>query len=403
MLYTETDVMDYVGQEDVKFIRLAFTDLFGRQKNMAIMSSELERAFRSGISFDASSVRGFAGEDQSDLFLYPDASTLSVLPWRPAHGKVVRLFCDIKYPDGTPFTKDGRYILKQAIQRAADMGIRCRFGTEFEFYLLKTDDAGEPTDIPFDTAGYMDVGPADKGENVRREICLTLEEMGIHPETSHHEEGPGQNEIDFKYAEALEAADNAVTFKWVVRTIAMRNGLHACFTPKPFPEHSGNGCHINMSVVTDSGENVSDSFMAGVLSHIREMTAFLNPTEESYRRLGEKNAPKYVTWSYGNRSELIRIPAATGEYKRFELRSPDPGMNPYIAYALLIHAGLDGVEKKLEPPKAIETSVNALSPEALNGLETLPSTYRDAAKAAENSDFIKAIIPGSILSAYGAQ
>lgn len=403
MLYTEKDVMDYVGQEDVKFIRLAFTDLFGRQKNMAIMSSELERAFRSGISFDASSVRGFAGEDQSDLFLYPDASTLSVLPWRPAHGKVVRLFCDIKYPDGTPFTKDGRYILKQAVKRAADMGIRCRFGTEFEFYLLKTDDAGEPTDVPFDTAGYMDVGPADKGENVRREICLTLEEMGIYPETSHHEEGPGQNEIDFKYAEALEAADNAVTFKWVVRTIAMRNGLHACFTPKPFPEYSGNGCHINMSVVTDSGENVSDSFMAGVLSHIREMTAFLNPTEESYRRLGEKNAPKYVTWSYGNRSELIRIPAATGEYKRFELRSPDPGMNPYIAYALLIHAGLDGVEKGLMPPEAIETSVNALSPEALDGLEMLPSTYRDAAKVAESSDFIKAIIPGSILSAYGAQ
>ncbi len=403
LLYTKTDVMDYIAQEDVKFVRLAFTDMFGRQKNMSVMYTELERAFESGISFDASSVRGFAGEDETELLLFPDASTLSVLPWRPAHGKVVRLFCDIKYPDGRPYTKDGRYILKQAVRKAADMGIHCRFGTEFEFYLMKTDESGEPTDVPFDSGGYMDVAPLDRGENVRREICLTLEEMGIAPETSHHEEGPGQNEIDFKYSDALEAADNAVTFKWVVRMISMRNGLHACFTPKPFPEYSGSGCHINMSVVTDSKEDVSELFMAGVLAHIREMTLFLNPTEESYRRLADKNAPKYVTWSYGNCSELVRIPHAKGEYRRFELRSPDPGMNPYIAYALLIHAGIDGVQKGLAPGPALGKKTDLLTAAELEAIPMLPTSVSEAVRVAESSEFIKQIIPDSILRACGAR
>ena len=400
MLYTETDVMDYIEQEDVKFIRLVFTDMFRLQKNISIMPKELPKAFRSGISFDASAIRGFAAEDKSDLLLFPDPATLAVLPWRPAHGRVVRLFCDIRYPDGTPFEKDCRYILKQAVRKAKEKNILCRFGAEFEFYLLKTDETGEPTAVPFDRGGYMDVGPLDRGENVRREICLTLEEMGILPETSHHEEGPGQNEIDFKYSDALEAADNAITFKWVVRTIAVRNGLHACFSPKPFREFSGNGCHINMSINSDFGKNESDSFMAGVLSHIKELTLFLNSTEESYRRLGEMKAPRYISWSYGNRSELIRIPAATGEYQRFELRSPDPEMNPYLAYALLIHAGLDGIEKELDPPDPVEKNMYRLSPEELAAFDTLPASYREAAQIAESSGFVREIIPEAILEAY---
>lgn len=393
MLYTEQDVFDYVDQEDVKFIRLAFCDMTGKQKNISIMPQELPRAFSQGISFDASAVSGFGNVVESDLLLFPIPSTLSVLPWRPSRGKVVRMFCQIRHPDGTPCQTDSRYLLESAVKEAAQAGITVRFGAEFEFYLFKTDENGNPTQEPFDRAGYMDVAPEDKGENVRREICLTLENMSITPESSHHEEGPGQNEIDFRYSDALTAADNAMHFQSVVKAVAVSNGLYADFTPKPIPGESGNGMHINMSVQSDSGAEVMPAFMAGVLAHIREMTAYLNPTEASYRRLGEKKAPRYVTWSHQNRSQLIRIPAAQGEYRRIELRSPDPMANPYIAYTLLIHAGLDGIRKGMTPPEPLNVNLYTAEESVTAQLARLPSSLEEAKKLASESAFLHSFLP----------
>ena len=393
MLYTEEDVISYVEQEDVKFIRLAFCDASGKQKNIAIMPQELKRAFSQGISFDASAVAGFGGVEESDLFLFPIPSTLTDLPWRPSRGKVVRMFCHIRYPDGRPFPMDCRHLLENAVREARQAGLTVQIGAEFEFYLFKTDADGNPTTQPFDHAAYMDVAPKDKGENVRREICLTLESMGISPESSHHEEGPGQNEIDFRYSDAMTAADNALIFMSVVKAVAVSSGLYADFSPKPIPEEAGNGLHINISVRRDGGEQVSRYFMAGILEHIREMTAFLNPTEASYRRLGECKAPRFVTWSPGNRSQLIRIPAAQGEYKRMELRSPDPMVNPHLAYALVIYAGLDGVRRKLLPPEPLNVNLYTADPGITAGLETLPGSLQEARDAASQSEFIRSVLP----------
>lgn len=392
-MYSYDEVMTYCQEEDVKFIRLAFCDLTGRQKNIAIMPEELGRAFRYGISFDASAIPGFGDEVRSDLFLFPDPSTLSVLPWRSAQGQVVRMFCDIRRPDGSPFERDSRRLLKKAVEAAKEMGITCYFGAEFEFYLFRTGENGEATRIPYDNAGYMDIAPEDKGENVRREICLTLVDMGIRPEGSHHEEGPGQNEIDFRYSDALTAADNAVTFQAVVKTIAMQSGLSACFSPKPLPDQSGNGLHINMSLQGARDQRQRDAFMAGILRHVREITAFLNPTEESYLRLGEKKAPRYVTWSPENRSQLIRIPAARGDAVRFELRSPDPGANPYIAYALLIYAGLEGIrtESSLCPP--VNVNLFTAGPEVTDSLEALPASLPEALELARHSPLVARYMP----------
>ncbi len=392
-MYSYDEVMTYCQEEDVKFIRLAFCDLTGRQKNIAIMPEELGRAFRYGISFDASAIPGFGDEVRSDLFLFPDPSTLSVLPWRSAQGQVVRMFCDIRRPDGSPFERDSRRLLKKAVEAAKEMGITCYFGAEFEFYLFRTGENGEATRIPYDNAGYMDIAPEDKGENVRREICLTLVDMGIRPEGSHHEEGPGQNEIDFRYSDALTAADNAVTFQAVVKTIAMQSGLSACFSPKPLPDQSGNGLHINMSLQGARDQRQRDAFMAGILRHVREITAFLNPTEESYLRLGEKKAPRYVTWSPENRSQLIRIPAARGDAVRFELRSPDPGANPYIAYALLIYAGLEGIrtESSLCPP--VNVNLFTAGPEVTDPLEALPASLPEALELARRSPLVARYMP----------
>ena len=393
-MYSYDEVMTFVEEEDVKFIRLAFCDIHGRQKNISIMPSELKRAFTYGVSFDASAVAGFGDVVRSDLFLHPDPSTLSVLPWRPSNGRVVRMFCDIKYPDGRRFEKDGRYILMQAAQKAKQAGISCFFGAEFEFYLFNLDDNGEPTDTPFDKAGYMDIAPDDKGENVRREICFNLLEMGISPESSHHEEGPGQNEIDFRYSTPLNAADNAVTFKSVVQTIARRNGLFADFSPKPLMHESGNGLHINVSVKAESGEDVTESFMAGVLEHTVEMTAFFNPVAASYKRLGEKKAPKYVTWSHENRSQLIRIPAVKSEsHRRMELRSPDPAANPYIVYALIIYAGLDGIKRNLKPAAPCNCNLFPADSAVTDSLTNLPDTIEKARNIAKNSEFIKRVLP----------
>ena len=396
MLYTEEDVYSYVEQEDVKFIRLAFCDISGRQKNISIMPQELKRAFSQGISFDASAIGGFGGVVESDLFLFPSPSTLSLMPWRPSRGKVVRMFCKIRYPDGRPFPLDCRALLGRAIREAQDLGLSVQIGAEFEFYLFKTDVDGNPTTQPFDHAGYMDMAPEDKGENVRREICLTLESMGILPECSHHEEGPGQNEIDFRYSDAMTAADNALLFASTVRAVAVSNGLYADFSPKPIAGEAGNGLHINISLLQRGDQPVTQYFMAGILDHIREMTAFLNPSEASYRRLGEKKAPRFVTWSPENRSQLIRIPAAQGQYKRMELRSPDPGVNPYLAYALVIFAGLDGVKRKLLPPDPVNANLYTAGPEVTAALQVLPRTLAEARRVAAESEFIRNTLPESL-------
>lgn len=399
MKYSKNEVMQFITEEDVKFIRLAFCDIYGKQKNISIMPGELERAFNYGIAFDASAVDGFGGDVHSDLMLRPDPSTLSVLPWRPDHGRVVRMFCDVLYPDGTPFECDVRNILRRAADSAKKEGLSFAFGNEMEFYLFKTDDDGKVLNEPYDKAGYMDIAPEDKGENVRREICLTLEQMGIIPESSHHEEGPGQNEIDFRYSSPLTAADDAVTFKSVVKTVAARNGLYADFSPKPLEGKPGSGMHINISV-KGGDENLLPYVISGILDKISEMTVFLNPSEQSFKRFGSQKAPLYVTWSSENRSQLIRIPAAFGEYVRAELRSPDPGANPYIAYTLLIYAGLMGVkERKMLPPPADINLYNAAE-EQLKKYNTLPRTLSESRDAALKSGFISNYLPESLIKSY---
>lgn len=400
MKYTKQEVMQFVQEEDVKFIRLAFCDVFGKQKNISVMPGELDRVFEYGIAIDAWSIAGFDGEIHSDLFLHPDPSTLVVLPWRPEHGRVVRMFCDVTWPDGTPFVGDTRYLLKKAIQDAENAGYHFQFGAELEFYLFKRDECGNPTKEPYDNAGYMDIAPDDKGENIRREICMTLEQMGICPESSHHEEGPGQNEIDFRYSEPLSAADHALTFCSVVKTIANRNGITADFAPKPLEHKPGSGMHINFSVKGALNETSLVPAIAGVLKNIEAMTLFLNPTEGSYARLGGQKAPRYISWSAENRSQLIRIPAAFGEFKRAELRSPDPIANPYIAYALMIYAGLDGIQNHLELPPAVDINLYTAAPEALQNLRQLPCSLAQAKEIAKASSFIRSHLPETIISAY---
>ena len=400
MKYSYDEVIQFVYEEDVKFIRLAFCDVFGKQKNISIMPDELERAFKYGIVFDASAIVGFGDEMNSDLLIHPDPETLSFLPWRPEHGKVVRMYSTITYPDGTPFECDTRSILINAVNKAKEEGYTFNFGAEQEFYLFKLDEKGKPSEETCDEAGYMDIAPDEKGENIRREICLTLEQMGIKPESSHHEEGPGQNEIDFKYSDALSAADNAMTFQTVVKTVASRNGMYADFSAKPIPGKPGNGFHINMSVKPDNDDTNMKLMMAGVLDKISDMTAFLNPTDNSYERFGEYKAPAYITWSSENRSQLVRIPAARGEYRRIELRSPDPTTNPYLAFALLIYAGLHGIKDNLEIPEEARFNLYKEGEEVLKNYKTLPKTREKAVRIALESSFIREHIPMEILDIY---
>ena len=400
MKYSKEEVLQYVREEDVKFIRLAFCDVFGKQKNISIMPEELPRAFEYGIAFDASAIAGFGDETRCDLLLHPDPETLMLLPWRPEHGKVVRMFTHITYPDGTLFECDTRSLLKKAVEDAKKAGYTFAFGAEQEFYLFNLDETGSSTKIPYDEAGYMDIAPEDRGENIRREICLTLEQMGIRPESSHHEEGPGQNEIDFRYSDPLTAADNTMTFQTVVKTIARRNGVFVDFSPKPLDDKPGNGFHINMSVKpSDSSENLC-YMIAGVLDKVVEMTAFLNPTEDSYKRFGMDKAPDYVSWSSENRSQLVRIPAAVGEYRRAELRSPDPMANPYLAFTLMIYAALNGLENKLDLPEAANINLYKADVDTLARFKKLPESLSDACKVAAASEFIKKHIPTAILDIY---
>lgn len=400
MKYSKQEVMQFVREEDVKSIRLAFCDVFGRQKNISIQPDELERAFETGIAFDASSISGFGDEMRSDLFLHPEPSSLVVLPWRPEHGRVVRMFCDIAWPDGTPFDGDTRQLLKNAAADAGKAGYAFQFGAELEFYLFELNERGKPTDLPYDEAGYMDIAPDDRGENIRREICLTLEQLGIKPESSHHEGGPGQNEIDFRYSDPLTAADNAVTFCAVVKTIANRNGIAADFSPKPLEDRPGNGMHVNFSVRNGDDRSAMASAIAGVLETAEDMTVFFNPTEKSYERLGRDKAPRYISWSAENRSQLIRIPAAFGDYKRAELRSPDPCANPYIVFSLMIYAGLNGIKKGLELPPAADINLYTAAPEVLNNIRQLPASLEQAKAIARDSAFIRTYLPERIVSAY---
>jgi len=407
--------LEFVKENDVKFIRLYFCDIFGFQKNISIMADELASVLENGVSFDAHVIRGFREITQSDLFLFPEPSTLAVLPWRPGPGRVIRFFCDIKTPNaagskGPEFKHDTRLILKKVTERVKTMGYVCKIGAECEFYLFKTDESGAPSTITLDKGGCMDISPLDKGEDIRREICLTLEEMGIKPESSHHEQGPGQNEIDFKFGDAVASADNLQTFKTVVKAVASRNGLFASFMPKPLPDAPGNGMHINLSLYQD-GKNIfknvdeghsktAESFIAGILDKTPEITLFLNPLANSYERFGKFEAPMYVSWSHQNRSQLVRIPAAAGENVRMELRSPDTSLNPYLAYALIISAGLDGIENNMTLPAAIDEDLYTADKEKTKKLTRLPGTLENAIALAEKSAFVKNVLGEKLFSKY---
>lgn len=401
---SQTEALELVQGNDIKFVRLAFCDVFGQQKNLSIQASELQRAFEIGISMDGSAVTGFRDPSHSDLFLIPDPATITLLPWRPSRGGVARLFCNIVKPDGSPFMGDTRRYLSETEQLCEEAGLHCAFGAECEFYLFRCDENGNPTEIPLDNAGYFDIAPADRGENVRREICLTLEEMGIQPERSHHEQGPGQMEVDFRYSGPLHAADNVITFKQVVSTVAARNGLWASFRPKPLAAEAGNGFHINCSISCggrgEPDEAVFRSFMAGLLEHTPEMTAILNPEAQSYARLGREKAPSRVSWSPENRSQLIRIPAATAPYRRMELRSADTMTNPYLAFALVIRAGLDGVRRGLTPPPPCTTNLLNEPEDIQLRYPSLPSSLAEAKRRMVKSAFMQAALPTHIFNAY---
>lgn len=409
MTTTTHEVLEFVKENDVKFIRLAFCDLLGVQKNMSIMPEELPSAFENGVLFDAHAIKGFRDVTKSDLLLFPDPATLMVLPWRPGPGRVIRLYCDIRNPDKSVFQGDSRYLLKRVIERCDQMGYVCKIGAECEFYLFKTDENGDPTKETLDNGGYLDISPLDKGENIRREICLSLEEMGIKPETSHHEQGPGQNEITFKFSDVLEAADNLLTFKSTVKAVAARNGLFASFMPKPMLNKSGSGLHVNMSlyqngfnIFRNDGKHskIAESFIAGILEKTPDMTLFLNPIANSYERLGKDEAPKYVSWSHQNRSQLVRIPAAIKEKVRMELRSPDPSINPYLGFALILSAGLDGIDNELSLPSAIDLDLYKADESIIRNLVILPDTLDKAIELAKNSNFIRNVIKDELLLKY---
>jgi glutamine synthetase len=404
------DVMEFMKENDVKFVRLGFSDILGCQKNIAIMADELPSAFEDGVSFDARAIRGFHGVTKTDLLLFPDPSTLKVLPWRPGPGRVIRLYCGIKNTDGSDFSYDGRHILKQVLKRAKANGYTVEIGSECEFYLFKTGDDGEPSWVTIDNGGYMDIAPLDKGEDIRREICLSLEEMGIQPEASHHEQGPGQNEIDFRFTNALFCADNLQTFKSAVKSIAARNGLFASFMPKPIPGAAGSGLHVNISLTSigrglfnNSGvmrTAAAESFAAGILAKTPEITLFLNPLANSYERIGSFEAPKYVSWSRQNLSQLMRIPAAAGDKAKMELRSPDLSLNPYTAFALIITAGLDGIERNLALPQAVDADLRSADAAIAQNLTPLPDSLEKAVALSRKSEFAKTVIGEELFEKY---
>ena len=391
--YSREDIIKLVEEEDVEFIRLQFTDISGNLKNLAITAGQLEKALDNDCMFDGSSIEGFADVEESDMYLHPDYSTLEIFPWRPQQGKVARLICDVYRPDRTPFAGDPRYVLKRAIREAEEMGLTFRVGAECEFFLFHLDDNGMPTTLTHEKAGYFDVGPVDFGENARRDMVLTLEDMGFVVEASHHDVAPAQHEISFRYDDALTTADNIMTFKLAVRTIAKRHGLHASFMPKPRYGVNGSGMHINMSLLKDGKNIFADekgahglsrdayAFLGGVMEHMRCMTAIMNPIVNSYKRLVPGfEAPAYIAWSATNRSALIRIPAAVGDAVRMELRSPDPTANPYLALAAVLRAGLDGIKRQTPVPESVDCNIFHMSEQERSArkIEELPGTLAEA-------------------------
>lgn len=413
--YTKKDIIRLVEEEDVEFIRLQFTDMFGTMKNVAITSNQLEKALENGCMFDGSSIEGFVRIEESDMYLYPDLDTFAIFPWRPQQGKVARIICDVYRPDGKPFAGDPRYVLHRVVEEAKEMGYTLNVGPECEFFLFHTDDDGQPTTISHEKAGYFDLGPIDLGENARRDMVLTLEDMGFEIEASHHEAAPAQHEIDFKYDEAIATADNIMTFKLAVKTIAKRHGLFASFMPKPKYGINGSGMHINMSLEKD-GKNIffdeNDQmqlskeayyFIGGIMEHVKGMTAITNPLVNSYKRLVPGyEAPIYIAWSATNRSPLIRIPAARGEGTRVELRCPDPSANPYLALAVCLAAGLDGIRKQIMPPAAVVKNVYEmrLDEKKAEGIEALPATLSEAVDELEKDEYILEVLGDHISRNY---
>jgi len=413
--YTKQDILRMVKEDDVEFIRLQFTDMFGNLKNVAITTGQLEKALNNECMFDGSSIEGFVRIEESDMYLYPDLDTYVTFPWRPQQGKVARFICDVYTSEGKPFEGDPRYILRKVIKEASDMGYTFNVGPEVEFFLFNMEENGQPTTMTNERAGYFDLGPLDFGENARRDMVLTLEDMGISVEASHHEVAPAQHEIDIKYSDALTTADNIMTFKLVVRTIAKRHGLHATFMPKPKYGVDGSGMHVNMSLKKD-GKNIFDDpsdklglskeayyFMAGIMKHMKSMTAITNPLVNSYKRLVPNfEAPVYIAWSASNRSPLIRIPSGRGSSARIELRCPDPAANPYLTLAVCLAAGLDGIKNKLTPPVSVDKNIFSLSKEEREalGVETLPLNLSESVSDLEKSDFMHNVLGEHIAKKY---
>ncbi|WP_230400006.1 glutamine synthetase family protein [Novisyntrophococcus fermenticellae] len=406
--YTKEMILQMAKEEDVEFIRLQFTDMSGTLRNMAVTSSQLEKALDNECIFDASTLDGFSGEDENELYLYPDLDSFAILPWRPQQGKVARMICDIYQPDGTFYPECSRGILKRVLEEAKSMGYQFVAGPECEFFLFHTEEDGTPTTLTHDRAGYFDLGPLDLGENARRDMVLTLEDMGFEVESSYHEVSPGQHEIDFHHCKGLEAADSLMTFKFAVRTIAKRHGLHATFMPKPVTDSNGSGLHVNCILRDELGKNLffdeSDEkglsktayyFMGGILKHIQGMSLITNPLVNSYKRLVPGyEAPVFVGWATKSKSQIIRIPAARGNRTKIELRSPDASANPYLVLAAILAAGLDGIRNKMMPPACMEENLNNLSlkenPET--GIETLPGNLQQAIQAFEEDAFVQNVL-----------
>ena len=413
--YTKEDIMRLVEENGVRFIRLQFTDIFGSLKNIAITEKQLEKALNNEIMFDGSSIEGFVRIEESDMYLRPNLDSFVIFPWRPQQGKVARLICDIYRPDGEPFDGDPRYALRRAIADAKELGFEMNVGPECEFFLFETDENGNATTKTQDRAGYFDLAPTDKGENARRDMTLALEEMGFEIEASHHEVAEGQNEIDFKYGPALETADKIMTFKLVVKSIAQRHGLHASFMPKPIYGINGSGMHVNMSLMKDgknafydeNGKNgLSDTayyFIAGLLKHIKGLSAVTNPLVNSYKRLVPGyEAPVYLAWSCSNRTALIRVPASRGMGTRVELRCPDPSSNPYLVLAVLLQAGLDGIKNKLEVPEEIVANIFKMTKKERKeaGIENLPNNLYEAVNFMKESSIAKKALGEHIYENY---
>jgi len=414
-ILSRTDIALLVKENDIQFIRLQFTDLFGQLKNVAITPSQLEKCLDNKCMIDGSSIEGFVRIEESDMYLYPDLDTFTVLPWRPQQGKVARFICDVYNPDGTPFEGSPRHILKKQLERAEALGYSFNVGPELEFFLFYTDEKGDPTTETHDKAGYFDLGPTDLGENARREMVLVMEQMGFEIEASHHEVAPGQHEIDFRFDDALVTADRVMTFKLIVKTIAQRHGLHASFMPKPIAGINGSGMHTNMSLMRGSENAFCDEsdplglsltarqYIAGVLKHMKGITAITNPTVNSYKRLVPGfEAPVYIAWSPANRSPLIRIPAARGKATRVELRCPDPTCNPYLSFAIILAAGLDGIEKKMTPPPAMEKNIFQMTREQreAEGVESLPGSLDEAIKLLKDDVLARKVLGEHVFSRF---